>query len=51
MGKPSLDQRKKILVTNMVKEESKDVELDDGGGLNLMVTWDTQSSRNIDFRG
>ncbi len=32
----SLDQRKKILVTNMVKEEFKDIELHDGGGLNLI---------------
>jgi len=46
-----LDQRKKILVTNMVKEEFKDVGLHDGGGLNLMVIRDTQSSRKIDFRG
>jgi len=47
----SLDQRKKILVTNMVKEEFKDIELHDGGGLNLMVIRDTQSSRKIDFLG
>ena len=47
----SLDQRKKILVTNVVKEEFKDIELYDGGGLNLMVIRDTQSSRKIDFRG
>jgi hypothetical protein len=39
------------LVTNMVKEEFKDIELHDGGGLNLMVIRDTQSSREIDFRG
>jgi len=39
------------LVTNMVKEEFKDIELHDGGGLNLMVIRDTQSSRKIDFLG
>jgi len=47
----SLDQRKKILVTNMVKEEFKDIEIRDGVGLNLMVTRDTHSSRKIDFMG
>jgi len=47
----SLDQRKKILVTNMVKEEFKDIELHDGGGLNLIVIRDTQSSRKIDIYG
>jgi hypothetical protein len=46
-----LDQRKKILVTNTVKEEFKDIELHDRDGLNLMVIQDTQSSRKIDFRG
>ena len=51
VGNQLLDQRKKILVTNMVKEEFKDVGLHDGGGLNLMVIRDTQSSRKIDFRG
>jgi len=30
-------KRKKILVTNMVKEEFKDIELHDGGGLNLRL--------------
>ena len=35
----------------MVKEEFKDIELHDGGGLDLMVTRDTQSSRKIDFYG
>jgi len=35
----------------MIKEEFKDVELHDGGGLNLMVTRDTQSSRKTDFCG
>jgi len=35
----------------MVKEEFKDIELHDGGGLNLMVLQDTQSSRKIDFCG
>jgi hypothetical protein len=35
----------------MVKEEFKDIELHDGGGLNLMVVRDTQSSRIIDFCG
>ena len=39
------------MVTNMVKEEFKDIELHDGGSLNLMVIRDTQSSRIIDFRG
>ena len=39
------------MVTNMVKEEFKDIELHDGGGLNLMVIRDTQSSRKIDFYG
>jgi hypothetical protein len=31
-----LRQRKKILVTNMVKEGFKDIELHEGGGLNLI---------------
>jgi hypothetical protein len=31
----------------MVKEEFKDIELHDGGGLNLMVIRDTQSSRKL----
>ena len=35
----------------MVKEEFKDMELHDEGGLNLMVTRDTQSSRKDDFYG
>jgi hypothetical protein len=35
----------------MVKEEFKDIELHDGGGLDLMVIRDTQSSRKIDFHG
>jgi len=35
----------------MVKGEFKDIELHDGGGLNLMVIRDTQSSRKIDFLG
>ena len=47
----SLDQRKKILVTNVAKEEFKDIELRDGGGLNLMVIRDTQSSRKVDIYG
>jgi hypothetical protein len=47
----TLDQRKEILVTNMVKEEFKNIELHDGGGLNLMIIRDTQSSRKIDFGG
>jgi hypothetical protein len=46
-----LSQRKKILVANVVKEEFKDIELHDGGGLNFMVIRDTQSPRRIDFRG
>ena len=50
-GQTSLVQRKKISVTNVVKEEFKDIELRDGGGLNLMVIRDTQSSRKIDFYG
>ena len=37
-----LRSNEKILVTNMVKEEFKDVELHDGGGLNLTVNRDTQ---------
>jgi hypothetical protein len=32
----SLYQGKKILVTNVVKEEFKDIEIHDGGGLNLI---------------
>jgi len=39
------------LVTNKVKEEFKDIELHDGGGLNLMVIRDTQSSGKIDSVG
>jgi len=39
------------MVMNMVKEESRDIELHDGGGLNLMFIRDTQSSRKIDFHG
>ena len=35
----------------MVKEEFKDIELHDGGGLNFMVTRDTQKSRKIDIYG
>jgi hypothetical protein len=35
----------------MVKEEFKDIELHDGGGLNLMVIRDTQKSRKIDIYG
>lgn len=33
------------------KKEFKDIEIHDGGGLNLMVIRDTQSSRNVDFYG
>ena len=44
-----LSQRKKILVTNMGKEGFKDVVLHDGGGLNLIVTRDTQSPRKTDL--
>jgi hypothetical protein len=33
----------------MVKEEFKDIELHDGGGLGLIDIWDTQSSRKIDI--
>ncbi len=40
-----------MLVTNVVKEEFKDIEFHDGGGLNLMVIRNTRSSRKIDFRG
>jgi len=43
VGNQLLDQRKKILVTNMVKEEFKDIGFHNGGGLNLMVIRDTQS--------
>jgi hypothetical protein len=46
-----LSKGKKILVTNMLKEEFKDIELHGGGGLNLIVIRDTQSSRKIDFHG
>ena len=46
-----IGHRKKILVTNMVKEEFKDIELHDGGGLNFMVTRDTQKSRKFDIYG
>ena len=35
----------------MVKEEFKDIGLHDGGGLNLIVIRDTQSSRKIDLSG
>jgi len=35
----------------MVKEEFKDIELHDGGGLNFMVTRDNQKSRKIDIYG
>jgi hypothetical protein len=35
----------------MVKEEFKDIELHDEGGLNFMVTRDTQKSRKIDIYG
>jgi hypothetical protein len=34
-----LSQRKKILVTNVVKEEFEDIEIHDGGGLNLMIDY------------
>ena len=39
------------MVTNMVKEEFKDVAFHDGDGLNLMLIRDTQSSRKVDFHG
>ena len=39
------------MVTNVVKEGFKDIELHDGGGLNLIGFRDTQSSRRIDFHG
>ena len=39
------------MVTNMVKEKFKGIELHDGGGLNLMVIRDTQSSRIINSHG
>jgi hypothetical protein len=35
------------LVTNIVKEEFKEIESHDGGGLNLMVIRDTQTSRKL----
>jgi hypothetical protein len=35
----------------MVKEEFKDIVLHEGGGLNFMVTRDTQTSRQIDIYG
>ena len=35
----------------MVKEEFKDIELHDRGGLNLVVIRDTQSSRKVDIYG
>ena len=47
----SLNQRKKILVTNMVKEESKNIELHDGGGLNLMLRGYPVVKNKIDSRG
>jgi hypothetical protein len=40
-----LSQRKKILVTHIVKEEFKDIDLHEGGGLNFIVARDTQKSR------
>ena len=46
-----LRSKEKILVTSIVKGEFKDIALHDGGGLNLMVIRDTQSSRKIDFCG
>ncbi len=46
-----IGQRKKILVTNRVKEEFKDMESHDGGCLNLIIKRDTQTSRNIDIYG
>ena len=44
-------KRKKILVTNMLKEEFKDIGLHRGSGLDLMVIGDTQSSRIINSHG
>jgi len=35
----------------MVKEGFRDIEIHDGGGPNLIVIRDTQSSRKIDFPG
>ena len=35
-----------ILVTNIVREEFKDIESHDRAGLNLIVIRDTQTSRN-----
>jgi hypothetical protein len=46
-----IGQRKKILVTNVVKEEFNDIEFHDGGCLNLIIKRDTQTSRNIDIYG
>ena len=44
-----IGQGKKILVTNRVKEEFKDMESHDGDRLNLIIKGDTQTSRNIDI--
>ncbi len=38
-----LRAREKILVTNIVKKEFKEIESHDGKGLYLTVGWDTQS--------
>jgi hypothetical protein len=47
----SLEQRKKILVTNTAKEEFKDIESHDRGGLNLIVIRDTQQSKYANLMG
>jgi len=44
-GQTSLEKRKKIPVTNKVKDEFKEMNLQMEGGLNLIVIQDTQSQQ------
>ena len=47
----SLIKMKKLLVTNMAKEEFKDIKLYDGGSLNLMLRGYPVVKNKIDSRG
>jgi hypothetical protein len=51
MGNQLSQREKDIGHEHGIKEEFKDIEIHDGGGLNLIVIRDTQSSRKIDFHG
>ena len=44
-GLANLDYGKKILITNSVKEEFKNIEIQERDRMNLMLTRDTQQSK------